>query len=319
MNRTEVTAYSEAIDFNNLSPQPIRSILLVNPGDLRHIWQTIANVTQRTTFYIEEQQTPLLARHLMSLDFKSDYQELESWLVDKQTIVRIKNRAKAVRDGDTQVDTSMLKCRERDDLVETLTMYTKDHEYAETFWDERLRRDLGNRYDSRANLFDWDFNMKLVDIHPDSKIFEKEYKEWRNSGSMAGGREVNPTLMTVWKEKWGYWSDMTVGPFLRVLSETHLLKKENNQYTRTYQEIMQSQSKRLFERIETNHQKFVNIVFLSTGRPHKIHFDLVYLGYTAVLRGKEFSNNSIVVTECSDYLVGLNNEQKLRYNEIQNQ
>lgn len=55
--------------------------------------------------------------------------------------------------------------------------------------DHRLRKHLGTRYDSRRNVYDWDYNMKLLskaDI-----IHSREYSNWRENGVAFDIREAN--------------------------------------------------------------------------------------------------------------------------------
>lgn len=59
-----------------------------------------------------------------------------------------------------------LKFKERD-FLEAIFKFWRSHETrdfdAAKCWDLRLRQHLKSRYDGIPNIFDWDYNMKLVD------------------------------------------------------------------------------------------------------------------------------------------------------------
>ncbi len=60
-----------------------------------------------------------------------------------------------------------------------------------------MRSYLKTRYDARANIADWDYNMRLFDVAP--MIHPKQYEHWRETGVAFDLRDadydhVNPTL-----------------------------------------------------------------------------------------------------------------------------
>lgn len=66
-------------------------------------------------------------------------------------------------------------------LEDVVSSYYNNHEFdIEKQHEQRVRFHLKERYDSKHNLFDWDYNMYIKPtaqyIHP------REYKMWRNTG-----------------------------------------------------------------------------------------------------------------------------------------
>jgi dynein assembly factor 3, axonemal len=66
-------------------------------------------------------------------------------------------------------------------LEDVVSSYYNNHEFdIEKQHEQRVRYHLKERYDSKHNLFDWDYNMYIKPtaqyIHP------REYKMWRNTG-----------------------------------------------------------------------------------------------------------------------------------------
>jgi dynein assembly factor 3, axonemal len=73
---------------------------------------------------------------------------------------------------------------------------------AKLLWDYRSRGLLGRRFDSKENVYDWDFNMKLMQIPQAGIIHPLEYKKFRNTGSPFELRDAkmqasNKTMATV--------------------------------------------------------------------------------------------------------------------------
>ncbi|KAJ3276905.1 Dynein assembly factor 3, axonemal [Terramyces sp. JEL0728] len=145
------------------------------------------------------------------------------------------------------ISLSHLKYRERDDLEFVLKFYITKPFQLSTLWDTRLRTFLKSRYDSRDNVFDWDYNMKLLDGDPRKRVVhKKQYCKWRNTGSWyllrSNQTQVNKTMATVdvmkidgvRVAKYGVFSDTIVGPFqcFGIDSENKdLLKIENERPT----------------------------------------------------------------------------------------
>ncbi|KAE8740719.1 hypothetical protein FOCC_FOCC013739, partial [Frankliniella occidentalis] len=147
------------------------------------------------------------------------------------------------------VDLSHLRHRDRDRLEEVLAFY---QERPQAFrvgyhWDQRLRRHLAVRYDSRAGVFDWDYYMVLKDLEGGEKVCVHEYRHWRETGvaftwleteqtepnlSLAAGivREGSHLLHG------GYLGDIVTSPFIAFSVELEpedaadIFRKANDQY-----------------------------------------------------------------------------------------
>jgi dynein assembly factor 3 len=76
-----------------------------------------------------------------------------------------------------------LKYRERDHLENVFKFWQEARTKfpISQYWDKRLRKHLGTRYDSRIGVFDWDYHMRLRPFGADH-ITSREYKNWRNNG-----------------------------------------------------------------------------------------------------------------------------------------
>lgn len=98
--------------------------------------------------------------------------------------------------GDTMladyIDTSHLKHRERDD-VEAVVRYWRDAPAfnMEALREQRMRSYFGDRYDSRLNVADWDYHMRLQ--KDCSVLHARHYKRWRECGRAFEYRECTYT------------------------------------------------------------------------------------------------------------------------------
>ncbi|XP_057337778.1 dynein axonemal assembly factor 3 homolog [Microplitis mediator] len=92
------------------------------------------------------------------------------------------------------------------------------------YWDQRIRKLLGTRYDYRDGAFDWDFHMILKEKNI-PHLTAQEYRFWRNNGIAFTWLETeparsNPTLIsnvTPYKQGFihsAYAGDITNGPYL---------------------------------------------------------------------------------------------------------
>ena len=98
------------------------------------------------------------------------------------------------------LDLSQLKFRERDDLEAIFKAWRRADDKAfdvRRLWDERMRLYLKTRYDARANVADWDYNMRLFVHAP--MVHPKHYEHWRETGVAFDPRDapydhVNRTL-----------------------------------------------------------------------------------------------------------------------------
>lgn len=102
------------------------------------------------------------------------------------------------------VSFSSLKFRERDDLEFIFKFWMDDSKVwdASLLWDYRTRALLGRRFDSKENIFDWDYNMKLLETPQAVIVHPLEYKKFRTMGSPFELRNAkmdvsNKTMATV--------------------------------------------------------------------------------------------------------------------------
>ncbi|KAJ3320104.1 Dynein assembly factor 3, axonemal [Boothiomyces sp. JEL0866] len=274
---TAVYGFTPAINLIEAQSSNPVNVLLANTSDIRHVYPTIAaNPQTEINFYIIEPQSTINCRnlllfHLFISEHEMSLQEQVEMFLDLYNNTFVSERTsgyitsasksliKTVTDSkgvlqDT-ISLSNLKYRERDDLEFVLKFYIAKQFQASTLWDTRLRNLLRSRYDSRDNVFDWDYNMKLLDS--DSRkmfLHKKQYCKWRNTGSWyllrSNQTQVNKTMATVdimkvdgvGVAKYGIFSDIVLGPFQCFGIETEnkkLLRLENERPTQTCQEIME--------------------------------------------------------------------------------
>uniref|UniRef100_A0A1I8NZB0 Dynein assembly factor 3, axonemal homolog n=1 Tax=Stomoxys calcitrans TaxID=35570 RepID=A0A1I8NZB0_STOCA len=77
-----------------------------------------------------------------------------------------------------------LKYRERDGVENALNFWSSKEGNIfniKQYWNERVKKLLGTRYDYREGQFDWDLNMVLKD-RKGSQICSQEYRHWRETG-----------------------------------------------------------------------------------------------------------------------------------------
>ncbi|XP_056306343.1 LOW QUALITY PROTEIN: dynein axonemal assembly factor 3 [Danio aesculapii] len=167
------------------------------------------------------------------------------------------------------LDTSLLKFKERDELVRIFKLWERPPSApgsVSKMWDARVRQHLGSRYDSRQGAFDYDLNMKL---HQKGcgVINKHQYAKWRETGVAFEMREglyqtANQSLLStrVFNHRGngvalrGYWGDIVSSPYLSFGIETEnkeLLKKQNNHYVKTAQDISEVNVLELFECLAT--------------------------------------------------------------------
>ncbi|XP_078286556.1 dynein axonemal assembly factor 3 isoform X1 [Rhinoraja longicauda] len=274
---------------------PELNILMVGAGDSRHLLTTICQAhrwpARKLHFYIVENNLELVGRHLlfltialerpsaMGLQEKTElFLELfGNSLIRSQTATYLQQSADNfihyVTDLDClekklpMVDMCSLKFKERDQL-EAIFKFWRDPD-AKMFqisklWDLRSRQYLGNRYDSRQGVYDWDLHMKLHDRGA-SVINNRQYYQWRDKGlafvnreglydvpnkSLASGLLVNCKGEKIAAR--GFWGDIVTSPYVAygiVSEEGSLLKKANGIYVKTAQDISQYNVTALFHEL----------------------------------------------------------------------
>ena len=283
--------FTPAIDLLPLLPKSHTSasevhILLVGVSDLRHVIRTLGThlpfYTQSDAtlhFHIAEESVEVLTREIMFATLLTEphsviglqervevYLELLGNLhvrtLTFEYLQRVSNRLIGLvtnldRLGAEMpfIDISGLKYKERDQMEGVLKFWRSDDVKvfdAGSLWDQRLRRYLGVRFDSKEGVFDWDFNMKM--LSRTERINSHEYCVWRGEGlafkirSDALYSTPNRSLSSgvIFRRNGeevrvrGYWGDIIVGPFICFGIETddkELRGKSSLPYARSADEI----------------------------------------------------------------------------------
>ncbi|RXN21799.1 dynein assembly factor axonemal [Labeo rohita] len=290
-------------DTHRVRPHGELNILLVGSADPRHILKTITGLTDNDTLHVWviENSVEVVARQLLLLylslltpENMSLHKKTEVFLevfgnseIRKETEETLKHAAAQLSlsitntlssDSHTHpcLDTSLLKFKERDELVRIFKQWERPPSVPASVrkvWDARVRQHLGTRYDSRQGCFDWDLTMKL---HQSScgVISKHQYVKWRESGVAFEMREglyqtANQSLLStrVFSHRGdrvavrGYWGDIVSSPYLSFGIETEnkdLLKKHNNQHVKTAQDISEVNILALFECLSTRGSSLLN-------------------------------------------------------------
>ena len=209
--------------------QPI-NILLVQPGDIRHLLLTVSRRRRHIekfggklphiNFYLLENPVETLSRDMLLLQVLTDYevpirQRANVFLeifgnnkVQRRTSEYIETLGKQLKilcakgTGrlDNIIDFSFLNYREKDSFEAALQAYDTSFPFdMDTLFDHRLRGYYEDRFDSRKALFDWDYHAGI--IKKASIVHIKQYRQWRLNGiAFEFGdqtySEPNRTLMT---------------------------------------------------------------------------------------------------------------------------
>eukprot|EP01012_Entosiphon_sulcatum_P039370 TRINITY_DN5180_c0_g1_i1.p1 TRINITY_DN5180_c0_g1~~TRINITY_DN5180_c0_g1_i1.p1 ORF type:complete len:491 (-),score=72.06 TRINITY_DN5180_c0_g1_i1:50-1522(-) len=217
--------YGPALDLvSNTSGLEEVNLLLIGAVDCRHILRTVAKLARgkqlKITLYepnLRSYARQLLFLHfLYELDENSDLEDktytflelLGNCKVRESTYAWVKATAKKLSHLLTSSDSPEtdapkellsgrvhlrhLKSKERD-FIEDQLLYWADETRGfswENAWDERMRRDLAERYDARVNVIDWDYHMGVSDLAPLVKF--PEYRQFRNTGLAYDQAMINP-------------------------------------------------------------------------------------------------------------------------------
>jgi dynein assembly factor 3, axonemal len=186
--------------------QPI-NILLVHPGDIRHILYTVSRRKRHHSrrpihFYLLEPTLEILARDLLLLEVSIDFEIpirqranifLEIFgncLVQERTARYIEQLGQklislAVNSTATLelVDLSLLKYKDRDGLEVVFKSYSRKGPSSDmvNLRDHRLRGYYAERYDSRRALGDWDWQYTFRETAA-SIVHITLYRDWREKG-----------------------------------------------------------------------------------------------------------------------------------------
>ncbi|KAL9978714.1 hypothetical protein ACROYT_G016264 [Oculina patagonica] len=255
------------------------NFLIIGAGDCRHILKTFAQAYRHTKrdlhIYVVENNLEIYARHLLLLSIALEPRDrlglqertelfLELFgnsLVRPQASEYLQQKStdfiRMITDPDyleaclPVFNFSQLKFKERDQLESIFKFWRNtDPKLFDIckHWEERLRQYFAVRYDSRQNIFDWDYNMKLS--KKASIINSHEYKSWREQGlafelrSDSTYEVSNRTLASgiiIKKEgeriaRRGYWGDIINSPYLAFgieSEEESLFRTSNGQHVKT--------------------------------------------------------------------------------------
>lgn len=174
------------------------NILLFGSNDPRHLIKTMAKlythrakgVTTSINFYVLDGCVEIVARNIALLGialenpnvvnvhskthlFMDIYgNSLIRAFSQQYMVAKTKSLLQIITDNDCLqrlapfLSIENLKYRERDGLEDTLNFWLpkEDHTFnINQYWSNRVRQNLGTRYDYREGQFDWDLNMVLKD------------------------------------------------------------------------------------------------------------------------------------------------------------
>ncbi|TRY69636.1 hypothetical protein DNTS_032752, partial [Danionella cerebrum] len=255
-------------------------------SDTLHIW-VIENSMEVVARQLLLLHLSLLTSESMSLHKKTEVflevfgnsqirKETEEVLKQSaaQLSLSITNSLSSDSHGHQCLNTSLLRFKERDELVRIFREWQRPPPVSILkVWDARVRKHLGIRYDSRRGAFDWDLTMKLHE-RGCGVINKHQYVKWRESGVAFEMREglyqsANHSLLSsrVFSYKGdrvaarGYWGDIVSSPYLSFGIETEdeeLLKKHNNQHTKTAQDISEANLLLTFEALASRGHSTLN-------------------------------------------------------------
>ena len=194
--------------FADDSSEDSLNILLLNPGDPRHIMRTISErkrfgdrLKRPMHFYILEEANEVLARHLLLLRTFMDWsipirhraslflEIFGNSSVQERTEKYIESSGasliQCIHQGEGNlanvVDLSNLKSRDRDSLESIFKSWNVSVPFDVVLLrDQRLRQYYGDRYDCRKHVIDWDYYSRVRNVA--SIIHMKQFRNWRLTG-----------------------------------------------------------------------------------------------------------------------------------------
>lgn len=198
-----------AFNTHNPSSSSI-NILLINPGDVRHILCTVSRLRRhfasnydrpKIRFYLLENPLEILTRELILLELFFDtevpirqranvfLEVFGNLFVQKRTNSYLEILSSrllkllATKSGNLQqvLNFEHLSFRQIDDIEKTLRFYDRKEEFQlAKYYDHRKRGLYEDRYDNRQAVFDWDYHASLK--RRASIVHIKQYKHWRETG-----------------------------------------------------------------------------------------------------------------------------------------
>uniref|UniRef100_A0A182YML5 Dynein assembly factor 3, axonemal homolog n=1 Tax=Anopheles stephensi TaxID=30069 RepID=A0A182YML5_ANOST len=188
------------------------NVLLFGSGDPRHILATASQLFLhrgvQVNVYLAEGCVELLARHMVLLAIALEDPQLLSLkgkthlfmdiygnsLVRPFSSAYLSTKAKELTNIITDSEYGQrqapifsyeaLRYKERDQLADVFRFWTNAPEHVfniARYWEDRLRVQLGVRYDHRNGAFDWDLQMRLRE-NGATQVCPQEYKHWRETG-----------------------------------------------------------------------------------------------------------------------------------------
>lgn len=241
------------------------------------------------------------------------------------------------------VSLDLMKQREIDELVRVLT-YLKDKDMSFDVgkaWEQALRFYYGKRYDSRKNLFDYQFNMRLNDY---SIINLKKYVDWCETGVAFKFRKAkysapNKTMRVQLRESRqnrnsadSFVGDIATSPYLVFGVETEnpeLVKKANNEFIFTGEDISKFNVVSMLEEYAVHRKKSnkksvkVYLNFFDTlckCRKFTKCFDVIYIScdmmhHANKLLPKFLKESGVVVFETIKNVVNSTKDQKEKHSD----
>lgn len=227
------------------------NILIVGSSDCRHILSTIATQYEHeevtVNFFIIETCVELIARQLLLLNIA--LQADETLGLDQKTKIFMEIYGNTLLRPSvarylSSAASELLKMTTNYEYLQQMMPFTrlhikyKERDYLENifkfwygkeefdilkYWDKRLRKYLGVRYDSQIGAFDWDLHMRLRGIGG-QQICSQEYRNFRMKGLAFSWMESevskpNRSLVCAILPNgnkfahYGYLGDIETGPF----------------------------------------------------------------------------------------------------------
>lgn len=254
--------------------------LLLGAADPRHVLHTLSSSSswkaaagQPMRFYVHEPVPEALARQVLLLQVALErgrgVERRAQALLEIMGNLKLRAQTaewlrgdlsdavlRAVGGGEGELgallDLSHLKFSERDDIERCVRAWRAEprpEADVTRLWDQRLRHYYGDRYDSRANVADWDYTMRGVRA-ASPVVHVVHYRDWRVGGLAFELRECaydapNQTLLTardaVQRGRGavrvrGYWGDILVSPHISFGAESpepRLFERQNEKHVRT--------------------------------------------------------------------------------------
>lgn len=165
------------------------------------------------------------------------------------------------------VDWSLLKHKELDEVLDVLLQWRAGQVLdMDKYWDTRLRRYYGSRYDYRKNAADWDYHMKLKPLAADV-VGTREFIKWRLHGIAFEFRDTSYTVPNITMGTWvegrrkgssvmarGYWSDIVNSPYVTFglsADNVKLFKVRNKEHVHTACDVTEYNVSQLLHALHT--------------------------------------------------------------------